>query len=159
MKVADCDVHDNLDGIAVQTFSANFQLPFVDNEKIKLEENRVYDNTRFGMLVGEVQGSKFRENRIHDNGADGFRLLNESRGNEIEENIVKNNGGDGIALRSPGLQSGPTDNEIEENVCKGNGGFDCLHDVYSTPNDWEDNECGTSSGDDIAAGDDDDDDD
>ena len=101
------------------------------------------------MLAGEVQNSKFKDNWIHDNGFDGFRFLNESQNNKIEKNTIEDNGSDGLALLSPGLHSGPSDNKIKKNTMTGNGGTDCLHDEYSTPNDWDDNECDTSSGADI----------
>jgi len=149
VKVKDCEIHDNFDGLAVQTLSSDFSLPFVDNEKIKLEKNEVYDNTRMGMLVGEIQNSKIKGNDIHDNGFDGLRLLNDSQNNKIEKNVVTDNGGDGIGLRSPRLHIGPSNNDIKKNTSEGNGGFDCFHDEYSTPNDWDKNDCDTSSGADI----------
>jgi hypothetical protein len=90
------------------------------------------------------------DNQCNKNGDSGLLLLNGSDGNLVEGNVCNNNDLYGIAL----YQAQPwfndnVDNTIEGNTAKGNGLYDCFHDEGSSPNDWDDNDCKTSSGSDI----------
>lgn len=63
----------------------------------------------------------------------------------VKDNECNDNGANGI-----GLEAGTNvDNDILDNEATGNSNFDCFHNVESSPNFWDDNDCDTSSGDDI----------
>lgn len=110
-----------------------------------IKDNECNDNDIFGMALNDCDDNDIIGNECSDNAVRGLVLVFGSERNLIKDNECNDNTFDGIAL----FVGANTDNEIKDNTATGNGVWDCFHNAESTPNTWKDNDCDTSSGDDI----------
>ena len=122
------------------TTPKGINVDFSSNSGVKIENNEVFNFAQgLRTQIGAHTGLEITKNFIHDNTADGM-LLEGLSGSEITDNNVVNNGGRGMALELTSIG-----NEIKDNTSLGNTVFDMEHDVSSSPNLWEDNNCLTRS--------------
>ena len=135
LKIKDNDIHDNIGG--------GMQMVLMQDSKV--EKNDLCDNGTFGLALNNSTDNKIEKNDISGNGVRGLVLVFGANDNEIKKNDVNGNGIEGITL----FLGANTGNLIKDNDAADNGTFDMFHNAASTPNTWEKNTCGTSSGADI----------